>query len=93
MTVSAISGRRQGPWLRWSIRAIGGLAGGGLLVPGSVGSVAAGSAVIAVICVPLLRIIWVVYRFASERDRRFVLVGVGLLSVIALGVAVSLFLR
>lgn len=93
MTVSTISGRRQGPWLRWSIRAIAAVAVAGLIVPGPIGSAAAGIAVTAVISVPLLRVMWIIYRFATENDRRFVLIGVGLLSVIALGVAVSLFLR
>lgn len=93
MTMSAISGRRQGPWLRWSIRAIAAVAVAGLVVPGRIGSTAAGTAVIAVISVPILRVIWIIYRLASEGDRRFVLVGVGLLSVITLGVTMSLFLR
>lgn len=93
MTVSTISGRRQGPWLRWSIRVIAAIAVAGLVVPGRLGSTAAGIAVMAVISVPLLRVIWIIYRFATERDRRFVMVGVGLLSVVALGVAMSLFLR
>lgn len=93
MTVSTISGRRQGPWLRWAIRTIALLAAAGVLVPGRTGSTAAGVAVLGVICVPLVRVIWIIYRFATERDRRFVVVGVGLLSVVAFGVAMSLFLR
>lgn len=93
MTVSTISGRRQGPWLRWTIRAIAILAAAGVLVPDQTGSTAAGMAVLGVICVPLARVIWIIYRFATERDRQFVFVGVGLLSVITFGVAMSLFLR
>ncbi|MFP5332466.1 MAG: hypothetical protein ACLGHX_08935 [Acidimicrobiia bacterium] len=93
MKVSVISGRWQGPWLRAAIAMIGGLAGIGVVVPGALGSFAASTAVLAVICVPFLRVIWIVYRFATEGDRRFVFVGVSLLSVAAFGVAVSLFLR
>lgn len=93
MTVSTISGRRQGPWLRWAIRVIAVLAAAGVVMPGRAGSTAAGVTVLGVICVPLMRVIWIIYRFATERDRQFVFVGVGLLSVIAFGVAMSLFLR
>ncbi|MDX1448960.1 MAG: hypothetical protein R3246_07815 [Acidimicrobiia bacterium] len=93
MTISTISGRRQGPWLRGAIRVIAALALVGVLLPEAPGDAAAGSAVVAVISVPLLRVIWIIYRLAGERDRRFVIVGVSLLSVVAFGVAMSLFLR
>jgi uncharacterized membrane protein len=91
--VSSITGRTQRRWLRGAIWTAAGLAVGGLLLPDPAGSTAAGLAVVAIITTPLARVIWIIYRLARERDRRFVLVGVSLLSVVAFGVAISLFLR
>lgn len=93
MTVSSITGRRQGPWLRGALWVIGSLALVGIAVPGIIGSVAAGAAVILLTAVPLLRVVWVVVRLAGEQDRRFVIVGVALLSAVAFGALISLFLR
>ncbi|HVR32340.1 MAG TPA: hypothetical protein VMS74_06490 [Acidimicrobiia bacterium] len=93
MTVSSITGRRQGPWLRSAMWVIGTLALVGIVVPGTLGTVASGAAVILLTAVPLLRVVWVVVRLAGERDRRFVIVGVALLSAVAFGVLISVFLR
>lgn len=93
MTVSSITGRRQGPWLRGAIRLAVALAMGGLVIPDPIGTIAAGSAVAIVTLTPLARVVWIVFRLAQERDRQFVLVGVALLSVIAFGVLATLFLR
>ncbi len=93
MTVSTLTGRLQAVWLRHSIRVLAALAIVGLLVPGSIGSVAAGLAVILLIAVPLVRVVEIIIRLAAEHDHRFVLVGVALLSAAALGVLISVFLR
>lgn len=93
MTVSSITGRRQRPWLRGALWLLAGLSAVGVAVPGTVGTTAAGLAVIVVTSVPLLRVVWIVIRLAGERDRRFVLVGVALLSAVAMGVLISIFLQ
>ena len=93
MTVSALTGRRQAMWLRRIIKVIAAVAALGFIVPGEFGTVAAGIAVILLIAVPLVRVVGIVVRLATEHDRRFVLVGVALLSAAALGVLISIFLR
>lgn len=93
MTVSALTGRRQAVWLRRSIRVLTAIATVGLVVPGDIGSVAAGLAVIVLIAVPLVRVVGIVVRLAAEHDRRFALVGVALLGVATLGVLISVVLR
>ena len=93
MTVSTLTGRRQATWLRRAIRILAVIAAAGFIVPGDVGSVAAGVAVILLIAVPLLRVVGIIVRLATEHDRRFVLVGAALLSAAALGVLISAFLR
>ena len=93
MTVSSITGGHQAWWLRRAIWVLAALAAVGLLVPGDVGSVASGLAVILLVAVPLLRVVGIVVHLATEHDRRFVMVGLALLSAAALGVLVSVFLR
>ena len=93
MTVSTLTGQREAVWLRHSIRVLAALGAVGFLVPGDIGSAAAGLAVILLIAVPLVRVAGIVIRLAAEHDRRFVLVGVALLSAAALGVLISVFLR
>lgn len=93
MTVSALTGRRQAIWLRGAIRLLALLALLGVLVPGTLGTLAAGLAVVVLISTPLVRVIAIVVRLALEHDTRFVLVGVGLLSAVAVGVLISIFLQ
>jgi uncharacterized membrane protein len=91
--VSNLTGQYQRPWLRAVAIAIGTLSLAGLVVPGRTSDILLGSAMTLLIATPLLRVVWVIYRVAKEGDRRFALVGVALLSAVALGVLVSLFLR
>jgi uncharacterized membrane protein len=50
----------------------------------------AGQAAIGlIIATPLLRVVWLVYRWAQEKDTRFVLTGVLLLAVVAVGAIVA----
>lgn len=93
MRVSAITGSQQAWWLRRAIWVLAALATVGLLVPGEAGSVAAGFAVILLVAIPLLRVVDVTIHLAMEHDRRFVMVGIALLSAVAAGVLVSIFLR
>jgi uncharacterized membrane protein len=93
VTVSSITGQRQGPWLRattWIALALGGI---GSIVPGTVGTVAAGTAIAVVTATPLLRVVWVIIRLVQERDLRFVYIGIALLTAVILGVAASMSLR
>ncbi len=92
MTVSTLTGRKQGPWMRITIWALMALAGIGLAIPGTVGTAAAGTAVVVAIATPLLRVVWIVIRLAQERDHRFVYVGLALLGAVGLGVLASTFL-
>lgn len=91
MTVSMLTGRRQGPWLRATARLLAVLALAGTILPGAGGTVAARLAIVVVTATPLLRVGWVIYRLHQEHDRRYVRVGVALLSAVALGVLVSWF--
>lgn len=91
--VSNITGQYQRPWLRAITVSIGTLSLAGLVVPGRTGDNLLGSALTLLVATPLLRVVWVIYRLAREGDRRFAMVGVALLSAVALGVLVSLFLR
>ena len=91
--VSNITGRYQRPWLRAVAVSIGTLSAAGLAVPGRTSDILLGSAMVLLIATPLLRVVWVIYRVAREGDRRFAMVGVALLSAVALGVLVSLLLR
>jgi uncharacterized membrane protein len=76
--------------MTWFLAATAGL---GLVVPGAAGAWLTTVAVIALVATPLLRVVWVVARLASEGDRKFALVGGALLAVVAVGIVASLLLR
>ena len=86
MKVSSIDGRRQQPWLKSASWILGGLALVGTAVPGDAGEAVSGLAVVLVILIPLLRVVWVTFRFAQDRDRRFVMIGMAVLGVVAFGI-------
>lgn len=83
--VSIVRGHWQGPALTWTTRALLALALLGTVLPGSPGTLLAVAAAALVIAVPLLRVVWLVVRWTQERDVRFVVVGLALLSTVALG--------
>ncbi len=87
--VSTIRGRIQAPVLTWLTRVVIVVGVLGAVLPGAVGTGVATTAVGAVMAAPLLRVAWLVFRWSQEHDRRFVTVGLGLLSVIALGAVLS----
>ena len=91
--VSNLTGQYQRPWLRAVAISLAALSLAGLVLPGRTSDILLGSAMILLITTPLLRVVWVIYRVAREGDRRFAMVGVALLSAVALGVLVSLLLR
>lgn len=87
--VSAIRGRLQAPaltWVTWVVLVLGVLS---VLLPDEAGVAVATAVVVAVISVPLLRVLWLVHRWRQERDRRFVGMGLALLGVIAVGAALA----
>lgn len=88
-TVSTIRGRIQAPALTWLTRLVVVVGVLGTVVPGDAGIAVATVAVSAVIAAPLVRVMWLVFRWTQERDRRFILVGTGLLAVIAAGAVLS----
>lgn len=88
-TVSTIRGRYQAPGLTWLTRALVVAGVAGAVLPGVVGVAVATGAVASVIAAPLLRVAWLVFRWAQERDRRFVLAGLGLLAVVAIGATLA----
>jgi hypothetical protein len=55
----------------------------GVVVPGEAGRMAANSVVVILVAAPLLRVVWLVQRWARIRDWRYVAVAVGLLTIIA----------
>jgi Kef-type K+ transport system membrane component KefB len=88
-TVSTIRGRYQAPGLIWLARVVmvAGLVGA--VLPGAAGTAVATAAVAAVVAAPLLRVAWLVFRWIQERDRRFVVIALALLGVIAAGAVLS----
>lgn len=92
-TPTQAAGDRRLGWLLWAstVTALA-LAVAGVVLPGRWGVGAATGAVGIVVAAPLVRLVWLVGRWARERDWAFVAVAVGLLGVIALG-AVLAFLR
>lgn len=88
-TVSTIRGRYQRPALTsltWAV-VVAGLVSA--VLPGPARIAVATGAVVAVVAAPLLRVAWLVHRWSQEHDRRFQLLGVALLAVVAAGAALS----
>lgn len=83
--VSRIRGRWQIPALTWLTRVVlvTSLAGG--LIGHDVGRAIAVAAIVAIAAAPLLRICWLMFRWTQEEDRRFVVTGALLLTVVAIG--------
>ena len=88
-TVSTIRGRIQAPALTWLTRLVAVVGVLGAALPGALGVAVATVAVSAVVAAPLLRVLWLVFRWIQEHDRRFVVVGSALLAVIATGALLS----
>ena len=88
-SVSSIRGRVQAPALTWLTRAVVVVGVLGAVLPGDAGIGVATAAVGAVVAAPLLRVLWLVFRWSQEDDRRFIAVGLGLLGVIGLGARLS----
>ncbi|MEZ5218490.1 MAG: hypothetical protein R2715_18345 [Ilumatobacteraceae bacterium] len=87
--VSSIRGRRQVPALQWVVRVLLVLAALGAALPGTAGSAFGAAAVAVLIATPLTRVAWLTFRWTQESDRRFVLTGLGLLTVVGIGAVLS----
>jgi hypothetical protein len=68
------------------------LALGGAFLPGSVGHFSGVTCIFLLIVTPVVRVAWLTTSWARSGDRRFALLGGGLLVVLAVG-AVTAFLK
>ncbi len=87
--VSTIRGRIQAPVLIWLTRVVMVIGVVGAVLPGEAGIAVATAAVGAVTAAPLVRVAWLVFRWWQERDRRFIAVGLALLTVVLVGAVLS----
>ncbi|MGF1665847.1 MAG: hypothetical protein ACFCVC_06205 [Acidimicrobiia bacterium] len=87
--VSHVTGRRQAVALRFISVAIIVVATTSLVVPAPLNEHLALAALVMVAATPLLRVAWLIYRWAQEGDRRFAGLGVALLAVVAFGAIIS----
>jgi glucose uptake protein GlcU len=62
-----------------------------LLAGGEVGSAMGWATIVALIVVPLIRVVWLVLRWRRKRDWRFVAVGLGLIAIIAGALLIALW--
>ncbi|HUP15178.1 MAG TPA: DUF1634 domain-containing protein [Acidimicrobiia bacterium] len=90
---SHITGRRQAAGLRLATALAAFAAAIGVLAPDPIGAIAGIVAMAAVIATPLLRVAWLIFRWSQEGDYRYVAIGLGLLSVIAAGAALTVASR
>lgn len=89
-SVSTIRGHWQVPALTFATRAMLILAVAAIVLPGMLASGAETAVVTAAVAIPILRVCWLVIRWTQERDTRFVVVGLLLLTVIAVGATIAL---
>jgi len=65
----------------------------GVLLPGTGGTAASAVAVTVVIAAPLLRVAWLAIRWYRRGDRRYAVVAVSLLAVVASGSVIAVVTR
>lgn len=63
----------------------------GLFVPGKVGDAFGVSMVVVLVAAPLMRVLMLVGHWNRERDRRFVLTGLGLVALVGFGALLATF--
>ena len=61
------------------------LALGGAFIPGRIGHACGATCIVMLIAAPILRVAWLTTAWARAGDRRFALLGGGLLTVLAVG--------
>jgi hypothetical protein len=61
----------------------------GAALPGPAGTLAGATMVVVLVAAPLLRVLWLVQRWARRGDRRFAAVGLGVLVVVAVGTVLA----
>lgn len=69
------------------------LGGVGVVLGDGLGDLLAGIAVGVVVALPLLRVMWLVATWRRQRDSRFVVLGLVLLGLVAVGFVVALLHR
>ncbi len=88
-TVSTIKGRRQVPALTALIRVVLVVSVIGGLLGGPVGRGLSTAAVVAIVAAPVARVCWLMFRWTQEHDRRFVVLGVAVIAVVASGAVLA----
>ncbi len=83
--LSHVTGRRQAVALRIISAVVIGAAAASLAVPAPLDERLAAGALVLVAATPLVRVGWLIFRWAQEGDRRFAALGVALLMVVAVG--------
>jgi hypothetical protein len=87
--VSSITGRRQAPALRIATVLAIVTAALSMVSPAPLDETLATVALVLVTATPLLRVAWLIWRWIQEGDRRFALLGLALLGVVAFGAVAS----
>ena len=88
--VSTIRGIVQVPALRISIGVVMATAILSLFIPDPAGRWAAITATALIAATPLVRVVWLIYRWAQERDTRFVATGIAMLVVVSAGAILAI---
>lgn len=87
--ISIVTGRRQARALRTITVLALVTAGTSLVAPPPLDRGLAVAALGVVMATPVLRVVWLIFRWAQERDTRFVALGTALIAVIAMGALAS----
>ena len=83
--VSIIRGRWQAPALRLATRALLVLSLAGATAPPPWGHGATDTAIAVTIATPVLRVLWLIWRWRQEHDVVFVALGITVLAVVGAG--------
>lgn len=87
--VSHVTGRRQAPALRIATVTAIVAATASMVAPEPLDHTLATIALVLVTATPLVRVAWLIGRWVQEGDRRFALLGLALLGVVAFGAVAS----
>lgn len=87
--VSHVTGRRQAPALRLTTLLAIVTASVSMMSPEPLDNTLAAIALVLVTATPLVRVAWLIWRWIQEGDRRFALMGLALLGVVAFGAVAS----
>lgn len=79
--------------LGWALLVAAVLAVAAVVLPAPVGVWAGAALVATLVAVPLARVLWLVVRWARRGDRRYALIGTGVIVVIATGALIGFVTR